>query len=248
VAKKLSDIRKEVDEAGVRFKTYLVSAVPPSTYDLLEELSRETDVYIFSGVIRNFFLKKTGFRDLDIVLKDEIDVHHFFRDYKIVQNSFGGFKIYGRDIVIDMWFLNNTWAFKHQPLLYFDINQYLIPGTAFFNFSAIIYSFREEKFYASQKFLQFLRDKTIDLVYEPNANYSLCVINTFYYQDKYGLKVSDRLKKHVIFLYKELKTDYRTVQQKHFGSVIYSEEDIINRLEEYVKSLNNKMTQSQSDS
>ncbi len=236
MAKRLSDILQRIEGSGEEFKAYLQRILNHNVYEALDHLSVVTDVYIFSGVIRNFFLKVSDYRDLDIVLGDDVDVQDYFENSRIRQNSFGGFKIYSDDTSIDLWTLNKTWAFKHQSSFQFQLKE-LMPSTAFFNFSAIIYSFRESKFYASNRFCQFLRDKKIDLVYEPNANLPLCVVNTFYYEDKLGLKVAARMKRHILSLHKRLHTEYRTVQEKHFGKILYSDNDILQKLAGYSCSL-----------
>jgi hypothetical protein len=236
VAKRLSDILQRIEGSGEEFKAYLQRILNHNIYEAIDRLSVATDVYIFSGVIRNFFLKVSDYRDLDIVLADDIDVRNYFENSRIRQNSFGGFKIYSNDTSIDLWTVNKTWAFKHQSTFQFQLKE-LMPSTAFFNFSAIIYSFRERKFYASYRFCQFLRDKKIDLVYEPNANLPLCVVNTFYYEDKLGLKVAARMKRHILNLHKSLHAEYRTVQEKHFGKILYSDSDILQKLAGYSYSL-----------
>ena len=38
--------------------------------EILNAISRKTEVYVFSGIIRNFFLGESSFRDLDIVVGD----------------------------------------------------------------------------------------------------------------------------------------------------------------------------------
>lgn len=205
-------------------------------YQQLIRLAEITDLYIFSGVIRNFFLKKKGLRDIDIVLGKTIDVENFFAGCHISKNSFGGYKIYYGQTAIDLWYLNDTWALRQQPHLDFEIEKY-IPGTAFFNFSAIIYSFNEARFYANHQFLRFLQNKKIDIVHEPNANLPLCVINTLYYEDKFSLRVADRMKRHILNIYKKQKFEYKAVQEKHFGSVLYSDEQINKRMSEYATAL-----------
>lgn len=237
MAKRLSDISLQIAGAGDAFKNHLQKSLDVEIMSLLNELSKLTDIYIFSGIIRNFFLKVPGFRDIDLVLRDKVNVEDIFKDCIIKRNSYGGYKINKNHTVIDLWYLDNTWAFKHQPNFDFALKE-LIPSTAFFNFSAVIYSYNENRFYASNKFRQFLRDKHIDLVYEPNANQRLCIINTFYYQDKLQLKVSPKMKRHVVGLYRSMQqAEYQSVQEKHFGRVLYTPEQIENKIEEYSKSL-----------
>jgi hypothetical protein len=229
VAKKLSDISKSVEAASSNFVSYLKNNITKEVFDIIANLSNETEVYIFSGVIRNFFLKKNDIRDIDLILSSEIDVESTFRGFEIRRNSYGGYKLLGNNTTIDLWYLKSTWALQFQPTLHFEIEKY-IPYTAFFNFSSVIFSLNDQKFYATKHFLKFLRDKKIDVVYKPSANYRLCIINTFYYSDKYNLKIADNLKKHILLLAKSVDNDFESPQIKHFGKIIYSSIEIINRI------------------
>lgn len=61
--------------------------------EILNAISRKTEVYVFSGIIRNFFLGESSFRDLDIVVGDVecvIDtINAVDSDVEFRINSFG---------------------------------------------------------------------------------------------------------------------------------------------------------------
>lgn len=232
MAKRLSDIEQIVNESNDSFVTYLKSNFDKRVIDLLNNLSLETNVYIFSGVIRNFFLKVNENRDLDVVLENEINLHELLSDYKISMNSFGGYKIEFNNLNIDLWFLHNTWSVKnHQLTMNFQLDKY-IPQTAFFNFSAVMFSYNRKEFFYTIHFLRFLRDKKLEMVYAPNPNNALCIVNTFYYSDKFKMKIGDKLKSHIkriSITYLEQTID---VQKKHFGKVIYTINDLKTNIEQ----------------
>ncbi|HXS58678.1 MAG TPA: hypothetical protein VN726_21265 [Hanamia sp.] len=225
MAKKLSEIAKRVESSEILFYNYLFAHLNEQVRYLIISLSEQTEVYIFSGIIRNFFLNTSSNRDIDIVLEREVELETIFANCVIKKNSFGGYKIFVEDITLDIWFLQNTWALKTQPVLNFELEKY-IPSTAFFNFSSIVFSLNKKEFYFTKHFLRFLRDKKLDVVYKPNANYSLCIVNTFYYSEKFNLRISDSLKHYIYDLYKKIGTNYQEIQIKHFGSILYSDEDI----------------------
>ena len=58
MAKKLADIKKEIDSLGMAFKSHLVKALDKKVIELIEKLRQTAEVYIFSGIIRNYFLKR----------------------------------------------------------------------------------------------------------------------------------------------------------------------------------------------
>ncbi|NUN08321.1 MAG: hypothetical protein HUU54_04015 [Ignavibacteriaceae bacterium] len=231
MAKKLSDIELLVNESNHSFVDYLQSNFDKRVIDLLNELSEETDIYIFSGVIRNYFLKINENRDLDLVLEKEIELQEHLSNYKKSVNSFGGYKIEHEKLNIDLWFMNDTWSVKnHQLTLNYELDKY-IPQTAFFNFSAVMFSYKRKEFICTKYFLRFLRDKKLELVYAPNPNNALCIVNTFYYSEKYKMKIGDKLKVHIKKISVTNLEQTIDVQIKHFGRVIYSIDDLKSRID-----------------
>ena len=232
MAKKLSDIEQIINESNGSFVTYLKSNFDKRVIDLLNKLSLETNVYIFSGVIRNFFLKVNENRDLDLVLENEIDLQELLSDFKISMNSFGGYKIEFNNLNIDLWFLQNTWSVKnHQLTMNFQLDKY-IPQTAFFNFSAVMFSYNRKEFIYTIHFLRFLRDRKLEMVYAPNPNNALCIVNTFYYSDKFKMKIGDKLKSHIKRISTTNLEQTIDVQKKHFGKVIYTINDLRTHIEQ----------------
>ena len=227
MAKRLDKIQEEVSASNFAFLNYLERNIDAETSSFLKTLSKLTEIYVFSGVIRNFFLDNNNIRDLDLVIENDIDLSEHFPNINFKKNSFGGFKFNINEISIDLWALEKTWALQYQKTIDFnDLNKY-IPSTAFFNFSAVVFSIQERKFYPSQPFLSFLRDKEINYVFKPNLNYSLCVVNSLYYSNEYNLKIADKLKNFLKVLSKR-NLNYQEAQLKHFGKILYSDEQIKN--------------------
>lgn len=192
----------------------------------LFEINQIDKVYIFSGIIRNYFLGINDIRDIDIMVDTSKDLSLIINKYEHKRNSFGGYKLSVGGMNVDLWYLRQTWGLNNpQIVMQIDLDKY-IPNTAFFNFSSILFSFEDNCFIYSKHFLRFLRDKKIDYVFKHNANYALCVVNSFYYQSKLNLPLSDHLKSFLIKLNKSLAHDYENVQLKHFGRIIYSNQEI----------------------
>lgn len=229
MARRLADIKSIVESSADSFLEFLDTKVDKETLRILREIQNVSSVYIFSGVIRNFFIGITEIRDLDIVLSEDVKIESYFKNYHIKRNSFGGYKISKDVISIDIWVGEKSWAFQQQKILDFEIDRY-IPSTAFFNFSSILFNLNDNRFYCTKHFLKFIRDKKIDVVYKPNANYELCIVNSFYYSDKYHLKISDNLRAHIIYLYNKNFANYESIQIKHFGEVLYDNATIDSRV------------------
>lgn len=232
MAKKLADIKKEIDSMGMAFKSHLEESLSKNVFELITTLNKTAKVYIFSGIIRNYFLELEDYRDVDLFIDGDVDVVSLVKNYNYRRNSFGGYKINIDNTNVDLWFLKDTWALKNsQSVLDIELAKY-IPNTAFFNFSSIMFSFNENIFYYTNHFASFIQNKKINLVFKPNANYALCVVNSFYYSDKFNLQLADKLKKHLKFLHKTNADNYEETQLKHFGKVIYTKEVINQKIEE----------------
>lgn len=232
MGRKLADFKQLVDSSGDAFYEYLKLTEDDFVMNFIEEVGKLTKVFIFSGVIRNFFLGEKNNRDIDIILGNQVDFQSLLMDVDIKENSFGGFKILHKNTTIDLWYLENTWAFKNDHMAVFDFAlETKVPGTAFFNFSSIIYSVDDQMFYYTENFLTFLKDQQIDYVYEKNPNYKLCLVNTLYYSDKYKLNIKDSLKKYIVDIYNQFDKNYVDIQLKHFGRVIYMNDQIEHRIQ-----------------
>lgn len=168
MGKKLFKIEEIVNESTLDFLEYIKRNVDAEVYSFLLKLNEKTNLYIFSGIIRNFFLDINDVRDLDVVIEENIDIVDLFgKYYEIRINSFGGYKISIHNVNVDLWLLEKTWAIQYQKRLDLGIESLykFIPSTAFFNFSAILYSFNERRFYYKDDFLRFIRDKEINYIF-----------------------------------------------------------------------------------
>lgn len=229
--KKLADIENDVKSEASNFREYIINSLNENVRFFIEELSKHCKIYIFSGVIRDYFLKRDGIRDLDLVIDGEFDIEVLFSNYSFRKNSFGGYKLSIDGINIDLWFIQNTWAIKHRKITPSNLETF-IPTTSFFNFSSIVFDLDENKFICSRPFLSFLKNKKINIVFKHHDNIPLCIVNSLYYSNKLELKISTKLIKF-LRLYFNRKYDYREVQIKHFGKVLYSNEELKN----WIKSL-----------
>lgn len=226
--KKLAKYNIEIQQASIPFLEYLEEILGNDLNEKLLGLTSLGNLFIFSGVIRDFFLNRKDIRDIDIVVDDNLNIAEVFKDYPITKNSYGGYKVFYESLTLDIWHLEDTWTIKNMPVL-FDVERY-IPQTAFFNFSSICYHINNKEFYYTTHFLNFLKNKRIDGVNLINPNYSLCVINTFYYADKLRLKISNSLIKNIERWHTQRAHQYETTQLRHFGKIIYPQEEMERRI------------------
>lgn len=225
--KKLIDI-KSISDQNESFLQYLRESIDTEARLFLDEISKISEIYVFSGVIRNYFINYKGkIRDLDIVYRTE-DINELtevLANYSFKINSFGGYKIDIGNINIDFWDINKTWGLNYSNL-YLDLDkQYFLPETSFFNFSSVIFDYQKRNFIVSKEFIKFLKKRELDYVLEDNPLPILCLVNILYYSSKYNLKISKRLKLYYIKNFKNYsERDFNNIQLKHFKEVIYSYE------------------------
>lgn len=231
MAEDKKDIRNFIISKAHSFNDYLVEkGIDQVILDKISKIAGEGSVYLFSGVIRDFFLNAGGpIRDLDFVFQLKDDRFSRYRlyfkgtDVEIRLNSFKGLKVKIEGFPsIDTWELKQTWGIRKSNS-HPTINALL--ESAFFNFSAIAYDIKEKKFIFTEKFVEFLSNKRLDIVLEDNPNIPLCLFNIFYYSKKFDLKVTNRLKNWVKSYYSN-NIDFDTVQLHHIGSIIYESKDI----------------------
>lgn len=236
--KKYKEIRKKIAEQTPSFSEYLrVFVLGNEMYSLLENVSSQSEVYIFSGVIRNFLLGEYSSRDLDVVVRnlDDISIPPQYRQSMFIQkNSFGGFKITVNDLVIDIWDIDKTWMLLHNTRMKPTPNT--LVQTAFFNFSSIVYDVRRKKFIFSEAFSDFYETHALDVVNEINPNVALCIVNTLYYSVRLQSPIKYKLCRWIIEHYNP-SFDFKSVQMRHFKRVLFTNETIKQFYDDCVEAL-----------
>lgn len=210
------------------FKYFLRNIVLDKlSYQVLELIASRCDVFIFSGVIRDFLTGEYEYsRDFDCVINGpllkERTIIDYLKESTYKTNNFGGLKIKRPNLIIDVWRLQDTWGIKEMKA---DVNPNSLIKSAFFNFSAIVYDFKREKFIFDENFCKFLENRSMDVVYEENPNIPLCLINIYHYNHKYLFSISLRMAGWMKCHYVN-GMDLESIQRKHFGRVIYPQSDI----------------------
>ena len=224
--KKYNRKKEDIDRQALSFKVYLKYILLDSeSWDLLLNISQQTDVYIFSGVIRNFLLGISENRDLDIVVKDIDKIiipKKYWKNIRYSKNSFGGYKIRIGQLTVDVWDIENTWGIQKMRI---KSTPYSLIRTAFFNFSAITYDFNKSKFIYDEDFLIFYNTLAMDVKYPDNPNISLCILNTLYYAKKYSFYIRYDLCKWIVTNYNR-DLDFIGTQLKHYDKIIISQQTI----------------------
>lgn len=225
--RKYRDIRNSIVQQAPAFIEYLRCFVlDERTLILLKQISSQTDVYIFSGVIRNYLLGEPFSRDLDLVVNglDKIKISNdYLKDICIKRNSFGGLKVTLYNMSIDMWDIKHTWTIMKNRNM--KPTPFTLIETAFFNFSSIVYDVRNRRFIFGNDFMEFYMFRKIDIVNDRNPNPALCIVNTLYYAIKLQCPIKYRLCKWIVSHY-QADLDFINVQLSHFKYQLFSLSDI----------------------
>ncbi|QQQ70355.1 hypothetical protein [Chryseobacterium indologenes] len=216
-----------------KFKIYLNNLLDHQIRTFIDDLMDHFVVYLFSGVIRNYFLNTYDRpNDLDLVLKMPNDVNFLegilknYGDYR--RNTFGGYKIFIDNLPIDIWFIEDTWAIANNHIaIRHNIEDSLLHST-FFNFSSIIYDLGNDEFIGDKLFHDFLESREMDIVLENNPNKILCILKIKHYSEKYRISLSSTVINYYIRnFYSYTKEEYIKAQKKHFGNVIYEYQQLL---------------------
>ena len=210
------------------FMRYLREEILDTTSSqILDDIIRQTNVYVFSGVTRDYFLKRQSkHRDIDIVLEQDINWWDIYRRHrrhiKARINSYGGIKAQIGTLSIDLWTMKRTWGIVRKGIRNTPHN---LLRTAFFNFSTVAYCINKERFYIHKNFARFINQREIDIQYKDNPNVPLCIVNTMYYSQLLQMPISAALKEWIVSRY-SIFDNYETPQLSHWGVVKYSHEEI----------------------
>lgn len=225
---------KTTKDTSAKFGVYFETKLEQSTLQFVDHLSALTEVIVLSGIIRNFFIRKTEeLRDLDLVVSNcNSSVLALLEKYPHRKNSFGGYKLRVGNLDVDIWELEKTWALSNNKINGFLFHDISLLKTTFFNFSSAIYNYNNRELVLSEDFKNFLRTREIDFVLEDNPAPELCLINTIYYTQRFDLNVSKNLKRYFVnHFFDFAEEDFINIQEKHFGRTKYQ----YSYLKEYVK-------------
>lgn len=86
-------------------------------------------------------------RDIDIVLDTDRkeEYKRFIESYSPEKNRFGGYKIQCQDLIVDIWLLNQTWAYSTNKIQC-QKQDYpsKLPQTVFLNMDSIVYDLKKK--------------------------------------------------------------------------------------------------------
>jgi hypothetical protein len=155
--------------------------------------------YVVGGYFRDFINKKKS-RDIDIIVdvKNELlieIIENYNFNYKI--NRHGGIKLIHNNLEIDIWNLENNWAFKNNLVkLNEDDKLNSIAKGCFYNYDALVinlhnfsYSLRFYKDFLESKKLNILQERSIYKNLNPTTEAN--ILRAFFLKDTFGISYTE---------------------------------------------------------
>lgn len=221
--RRTGSVRANIQSQAASFGLYVDGILEQNEVKgLIDGISKQVQTYVFSGIIRNFLLGYLNNRDIDFVVINspslKIPISQL-RDITIQKNKFDGYKLLTEHLAIDVWDMERTWGILQEGM---RKTAYSLMGTAFFNFSSIVYDYNKKRFYITDEFCKFFSTHVMEVVYEKNPRIASCIVNSLYYADKYDFVIGESLRKWIVKHYSK-DLDYKAAQESRFNKIVYSD-------------------------
>ena len=176
----------------------------PHLYSVLEDIRNNNyPAFLCGGAVRNMLLCNNSIpRDLDIILgyvsREQLET--LFPDHNKEKTSLGGLKLQVKDWSIDMWPIQDTWAFKEGKVTGKGFSDY--PKTTFLNIDAIAIQLfskrRQKREIYSKGFFEAIAERTIELNFEENPAPAECIVRALWIANKFKFVIGPRLARYMI--------------------------------------------------
>jgi len=177
----------------------------PHLYRVLEDIHNSNlPAFLCGGAVRNMLLCNNSIpRDLDIILGyvSRERLKTLFPDNIIKgQTSLGGLKLQVKDWSIDLWPIQDTWAFKEGKVAGTGFSDY--PETTFLNIEAVAIQLfskrRQKRKIYSKGFFEAIIEKTIELNFEDNPTPTECIIRALRIASEFKFVIGPRLARYML--------------------------------------------------
>lgn len=212
---------------------YLYLEKYPPSLRLFRMLEKAGDIFLIGGVLREF--KDNGdilnIRDIDIVIDIKInDIwQEILYEFQPDKNNFGGYKLFCSGLVVDIWPLDETWAYRAE-IVKCSPKEYVenLTNTVFLNVDAIVYDFKKNVWY-DEKYQEAMKCGILDIVLEHNPEIPLNIIRAMVLKKRYCMIYSPRLRN---IIRKEIKFNNNFVctlmdiQESRYKKEVLSKKEI----------------------
>ena len=196
-----------------RFVTTDSKRYYPHLYNVFEVIHKNNyPAFLCGGAVRNMLLCNSSTpRDLDIILghvsRERLET--LFPNHTKVKTSLGGLKLQVKDWSIDMWPIQETWAFKEGKVMGKGFSDY--PKITFLNIDAIAIQLfskrRQKREIYSKGFFEAISERTIELNFEENPAPAECIVRALRIANKFKFVIGPRLARYIISYKNQTETE-----------------------------------------
>ncbi|MGI9526907.1 MAG: hypothetical protein ACR2MS_07350 [Weeksellaceae bacterium] len=162
--------------------------------------------YIVGGYFRDFLNSKSS-RDLDIIIDLDntklIEIIDESNCYYTI-NRHNGIKLQFENLIVDMWSIENNWAFKNQLVRLNDKDKLSsIAKGCFYNYDSLVinvHTFNSN----IQNYLSYVKNKKLDILLKSpiyknlNPTTEANILRAFYLKQKDNIQFSNNTKNYLI--------------------------------------------------
>lgn len=208
-------------------------ACDPKATEFLSEILSEASVYVFGGAVRDY-LNKTfdTARDVDLVIEsnnsNKVDIGYYLDYLNIVsfkKNRFNGYKVFFGNLVVDIWNLQDTWAFQNT---YLESSPENLMKSVYLNVDALVYSLNSNTYLENCNDL-YSKINVLDIVFDQTPYEELNLLRALVFKDRYSLNVSQILRDKINELLKGSKTSYKLLkdlQNQHYNQILLDDKKL----------------------
>lgn len=209
-----------------------------SAYTFLENIMSDATVYLFGGAVRDFLDGRLdSSRDIDFVIEanstDYLNIEEYLKPLNNItykKNRYDGYKIFfNNQLTVDIWNLNDTWAFKTNKLIPSAAN---LMKSVYLNVDALVYSLNSDSFLdnCNITYINLIKNHLLDIVFEETPFEDLNLLRALVFKKKYSLELSSKLSHRLMYYIENDKTSvidsFIDLQMAHYNQVLLSQEEL----------------------
>lgn len=213
-----------------------------AAYLFLQNIMADSTVYLFGGGVRDYLDNTFATaRDLDFVIvsnsKKTLDIKRYIPDSGEIiytTNRFNGHKItFSRDLVFDIWNLEDTWAFKTNRI---EASVENLMNSVYLNIDQLLYSVTADSYLkgCDEQYRLIKNAGKLDIIYEETPYEELNLLRALVYRKKYSMIFTEALKtkfyEHSAKNQTDMVEKLMELQLSHYHSIQIDKSEIIREL------------------
>jgi len=209
-----------------------------SAHTFLDSIMSDATVYLFGGAIRDFLDGKLdSSRDIDFVIEantaNNLNIEEYLKPLNNItykKNRYDGYKIiFNNQLIVDIWNLSDTWAFKTNRLAPSAEN---LMKSVYLNVDALVYSLNSGSFLDNchVTYIDTIKNHLLDIVFDETPFEDLNLLRALVFKKKYSLELSSKLSHRLMYYIENDKTSivdsFINLQIAHYNQVLLDQTEL----------------------